>query len=299
MAPGAARILVPMKRGDFLSARRARAATAAGGAAARPAVTARPATAVLLAVVLLALPAAVPRAGAAELVVSAAVSLKEALEPIGRAFTQARPGVSLRYNFGASGELQKQVQAGAPVDVFLAAGRQPVDELERAGLLAPGTRRVFAGNVLVALKPADSVLDLPGPSDLLDRRVQKIAIGNPKTVPAGQYAEESLRTLSLWERVRSKLVFGENVRQVLDWVVRGEADVGVVYATDGAARLGRVRLAFAFPADTHRPIVYVAAVVAASRHRDLAREFVESLTSREAQAALGRAGFEPPPAGDR
>jgi molybdate transport system substrate-binding protein len=252
----------------------------------------------LLAVLLLVPPAAA-RATAAELVISAAVSLKEALEPIGRVFTQTRPGVSLRYNFGASGELQKQIAAGAPVDVILAAGRQPVDDLERAGLIVAGTRRVFAGNVLVALKPADSVLDIPGPSDLLDRRVQKVAIGNPKTVPAGQYAEESLRTLTLWERVRPKLVFGENVRQVLDWVVRGEVDVGVVYATDGAARLDRVRLAFAFPPDTHRPIAYVAAVVAASRHRDLAREFVESLTSREAQAALGRAGFEPPPAGDR
>jgi molybdate transport system substrate-binding protein len=253
----------------------------------------------LLAALLLGLPVGVPRAGAAELVISAAVSLKEALEPIGRAFTQPRPGVSLRYNFGASGELQKQIEAGAPVDVFLAAGRQPVDDLERAGLILRGTRRVFAGNVLVALRPADSVLDISGPSDLLDRRVQKIAIGNPKTVPAGQYAEESLRALTLWERLRPKLVFGENVRQVLDWVVRGEVDVGVVYATDGAARLDRVRLAFAFPPDTHRPIVYVAAVIAASRQPGLAREFVDALTSREAQAALGRAGFAPPPAGDR
>lgn len=260
---------------------------------------ARLAMAALLAVLGVVLPAGVPRAGAAELVISAAVSLKEALEPIGRAFTQARPGVSLRYNFGASGELQKQIQAGAPVDVFLAAGRQPVDELEGAGLIVTGTRRVLAGNVLVALKPADSTLDIPGPSDLLDRRVQKIAIGNPKTVPAGQYAEESLRALTLWERVRPKLVFGENVRQVLDWVVRGEVDVGVVYATDGVARLGRVRLAFAFPADTHRPITYAAAVVAATRHPDLARAYVEWLTGREAQTALGRAGFEPPPAGDR
>lgn len=277
-------------------ARRAPSATAAGRGRGHPR---RPVVTALLAILLLGLPAGVPGADAAELVISAAVSLKEALEPIGRAFTQTRPGVSLRYNFGASGELQKQIEAGAPVDVFLAAGRQPVDDLERAGLVLRGTRRVFAGNVLVALKPADSVLDIPGPSDLLDRRVQKIAIGNPKTVPAGQYAEESLRALTLWERLRPKLVFGENVRQVLDWVVRGEVDVGVVYATDGAARLRRVRLAFAFPPDTHRPIVYVAAVVAASRQPELAREFVDALTSREAQAALGRAGFEPPPAGDR
>jgi molybdate transport system substrate-binding protein len=242
----------------------------------------------------------VPTPGhAAELTVSVAASLREAVEALGRAFAQGRPGLTLRYNLGASGELQKQIEAGAPVDVFLAAGPGPVDALERAGLILPGSRRVFAGNVLVALKPVDSTLDLPGPSDLLDRRVRRIAIGNPRTVPAGQYAEESLRALGLWERVRSKLVLGENVRQVLDWVVRGEVDVGVVYATDGAARLGRVRLAFAFPSDTHRPIAYVAAVVAATRQPVLAREYVDWLAGREAQTVLARFGFEPPPAAER
>ncbi|HSE93202.1 MAG TPA: molybdate ABC transporter substrate-binding protein [Methylomirabilota bacterium] len=252
----------------------------------------------LLALAVCSLAGAVP-AAAQEVTVSVAISMKEAIEDIGRRFSAGQPGLALRYNFGASGELQKQIEGGAPVDVFVSAAQRQVDELDRAGLLLAGTRVVFARNVLVALKPRDGVLDVPGPSDLLDRRVQRIAIGSPKTVPAGQYAEESLRALGLWDRLKHKLVHGENVRQVLDYVVRGEVDIGVVYATDGALRLDHVRLAFAFSEDTHRPIVYPAAVVAATRQPVLAKAFVEFLTGREAQAVLGRLGFEPAPAGAR
>jgi len=251
-----------------------------------------------LAVVALLLVAARPVA-AQDLTVSVAISMKEAIEDIGRRFQSGRPGVALRYNFGASGELQRQIEAGAPVDVFVSAAQRQMDDLEKAGLLLAGTRVVFARNVLVALRPRDGVLDIPGPSDLLDRRVQRIAIGNPKTVPAGQYAEEGLRSLGLWARLKDKLVYGENVRQVLDYVVRSEVDVGIVYATDGAARLPDVRLAFAFAEDLHRPIVYPAAVVAASRQPAAARAFVEFLTGGDAQAVLGRLGFERAPAGAR
>ncbi|MGH7388292.1 MAG: molybdate ABC transporter substrate-binding protein [Candidatus Rokuibacteriota bacterium] len=252
----------------------------------------------LLVLVAFSLAGAAP-AAAQGLTVSVAISMKEAMEDIGRRFVGGRHGVSLRYNFGASGELQKQIEGGAPVDVFVSAALRQADELDRAGLLLAGTRVVFARNVLVALKPRDEGLDVPGPSDLLDRRVQRIAIGNPKTVPAGQYAEESFRALGMWDRLKRKLVYGENVRQVLDYVVRGEVDIGVVYATDGAMRLDHVRLAFAFSEDTHRPIVYPAAVVAATGQPALAKAFVEFLTGREAQAVLGKLGFEQAPAGAR
>jgi molybdate transport system substrate-binding protein len=228
-----------------------------------------------------------------ELLLSVAVSMKEAVEEVGRRFADAR-GVTLRYNFGASGELQKQIEAGAPVDVFISAGARQMDELERGSLLVPGSRRTFAGNVLIAIKPTDIALDLAGPSDLLDRRVQRIALGNPKTVPAGQYAEESLRALGMWDRLRPRLVFGENVRQVLDYVSRGEVHVGIVYATDALTRASRVRLAFRLPEDTHSPIVYPAAVVKGGRYPELARAFLDMLTGAEGQAALRRFGFERP-----
>ena len=238
-------------------------------------------------------------AEAQELTLSVAVSMKEATEEIGRVFTKANPGVTLRYNLGASGDLQKQIEAGAPVDVFVSAATRQMDELEAKTLIVSATRRAFARNVLVAIAPADSALDLSRPSALADAKVTRIAIGNPKTVPVGQYAEESLRALGLWDRVRAKLVFAENVRQVLDYVNRGEVEVGFVYATDAATRAGRVKEVFRPGEDTYRPVVYPAAVVVGSRHATLATAFLDLLASREGQTVLRRLGFQPPPAGAR
>src|SRR5688500_1346067 len=153
---------------------------------------------------------------------SVAVSLKEAIEELGRRFMQAHPGVTLRYNFGSSGELQKQIEAGAPIDLFLSAAERQMDELARRVLVVAATRRVFARNVLVAVMPLDARWDLAKPPDLLDSRVRSVVVGNPKTVPAGQYAEQSLRALGIWERLGARLVFAENVRQALEYVSRGE-----------------------------------------------------------------------------
>lgn len=232
---------------------------------------------------------------AEELTLSVAVSMKEATEEIGRRFTQAHPGVTLRYNFGASGELQRQIEAGAPVDLFVSAAARQMDELEAKRLIVPATRRAFAKNVLVAIAPADSTLDLARPAALAEPRVTRIAVGNPKAVPVGQYTEESLRALGLWERVRPKLVYAENVRQVLEYVNRGEVDVGFVYATDAATRAGRVKEVFRPGEGTYRPVVYPAAVVAGSRHAARAAAFIDLLVSREGQAILRRLGFQPRP----
>jgi molybdate transport system substrate-binding protein len=240
-----------------------------------------------------------PEARAQELLVSVAISMKEAAEEIGRAFLSGRPGVTLRYNFGSSGELQKQIEAGAPVDVFISAAQRQMDELEHKGLVLAATRRVFARNVLTVIRPADSRLDLAKPGDLLDARVGRIVIGNPRTVPAGQYAEESLRALGLWDRLQPRLVFAENVRQALEYVARGEVDAGFVYTTDVAGRTARVREAFRPAEETYRPIVYPAAVVAASSQPAQARALVEFLLGRESRAVLGRLGFQPPAPGAR
>jgi molybdate transport system substrate-binding protein len=233
-------------------------------------------------------------AAAEELTVSAAISTKDAVEELGRRFTSSHPGVTVRYNLGASGDLQKQIEAGAPVDVFVSAAQRQMDELERRGLIVPETRRVFARNALVAITPIDSTIDLTRPTDLLDPRVQKIVIGNPRTVPVGQYAEESLRTLGLWERLQPRLVFAENVRQALDYVARGEVDAGFVYTTDVAIRRERVREAFRPAEDTYRPVTYPAAVVKDSRHPALARALVELLVGPDGQTVLRRFGFQPP-----
>ena len=248
--------------------------------------------------VLVLLVCAVP-AAAQELTVSVAISTKEAAEEIGRLFTKTRPGVTLRYNFGASGDLQKQIEAGAPVDLFVSAAARQMDELEAKRLIVSGSRRAFARNVLVAIAPADSTLDLSRPAVLAEPRVTRIALGNPRTVPAGQYTEESLRALGLWDPLKRKLVFAENVRQVLEYVNRGEVEIGFVYATDAATRAGRVKEVFRPGEDTHRPVVYPVAVVTASRQPALAAAFIELLVGGEGQGVLRRLGFAPAPAGSR
>src|SRR4029453_2493197 len=128
--------------------------------------------------------------------------------------------------------LQKQSEGGGPIALFVSAAQRQMDELDQKGLIVRDSRRVFARNVLTVVKPADSRLDLSKPQDLLDPRVGRVVIGNPRTVPAGQYAEESLRALGLWDRLQPKLILAENVRQVLDYVARGGGDARFVYTTD-------------------------------------------------------------------
>jgi molybdate transport system substrate-binding protein len=233
-------------------------------------------------------------AQAEELTLSVAISMKEAVEELGRGFVHSQPGVTLRYNFGSSGELQKQIEAGAPVDVFISAAQRQMDELEQKGLIRPATRRVFARNVLTVIKPQDSTIDLARPADLVDPRVRRIVIGNPRTVPVGQYAEESLRALGIWERLQPRLILAENVRQALDYVARGEVDAGFVYTTDAVVRAARVKEAFRPPEDTYRPVLYPAAVVKDSRHPKLGEAFIALLVSAPGQAVLSRLGFQPP-----
>jgi molybdate transport system substrate-binding protein len=237
-----------------------------------------------------------PAAAAEELTVSVAISMREAIDEIGGRFVRAHPGVVVRYNLGASGELQKQIEAGAPVDVFVSAATRQMDDLDARGFLVPGSRRVFARNVLAVVTPGDSAVPLGRPADLLLPRVQRVVIGHPRTVPVGQYAEESLRSLGLWEGLRGRLIYAENVRQALEYVARGEVDAGVVYATDVALRPGRVREAFRLPEESYPPVIYPAAVVKDSRHRARALAFVESLLAPDARATLARLGFQLPPA---
>ena len=224
------------------------------------------------------------------LTVSAAVSLREAFVEIGELY-RARTGGSVSFNFGASGSLQKQIEAGAPVDVFASAGARQMDELAARGLIDAETRRGFARNTLVLVVPEGSQLNLTSLSDLAGPAVRRVAVGNPKTVPAGQYTEQAFAGAGLGDRLQPKLVVAEDVRQVLDYVARGEVDAGVVYATDAREAAGRVRVAAVAEEGTHEPITYPAAVVRDSRRKQAAREFVELVAGAEGQAVLRRHGF--------
>lgn len=226
------------------------------------------------------------------LTISAAVSLREAFQEIGDLY-KTRTGRTVNFNFGASGALQRQIENGAPVDIFASAGASPMDELARKDLINAETRRDFARNTLVLVVPGGSKLNLTAFSDLLKPEVSKIAVGNPKTVPAGGYSEEVFDKINLKTGLQTKLIFAEDVRQVLDYVVRGEVDAGLVYATDAGSAEAKVRIAAVAPEDSHAPIRYPLAVLKESRQQSAGREFIDLVLSAEGQAILNKYGFAP------
>jgi molybdate transport system substrate-binding protein len=224
-----------------------------------------------------------------ELVVSAAVSLKNAFNEIAQIY-ERRTGVKIGFNFGASGALQKQIEAGAPIDIFASAGAKQMDELATENLIVASSRRDFARNVLILIQPAAGEL-ISSFEDLRRDDVKKIAIGNPKTVPAGQYAAQALERLKLLPAIQSKLIYGEDVRQALDYVVRGEVDAGIVYASDAMIEQGKVKTIARAPEESHDQILYPIAIVKDSRRADSAQKFIELVLSAEGQSILAKHGF--------
>jgi len=228
-----------------------------------------------------------------EIVVGAAISLKEAFSQLGEAY-QRRTGTKVTFTFGASGVLEKQIEAGAPVDVFASAAEEEMDALQAKNLLNPATRHDFARNALVLVVPVDSQLHVKSFSDLSKPEVAKIAVGDPKTVPAGQYAQQLLRHTQMWARVESRLILAENVRQVLDYVSRGEVDAGIVYTTDVRVAPGKVQVAARAPDGDYGPILYPVAVVQSSARAQSAKGFVDLILSPEGVEVLRQYGFQPP-----
>jgi molybdate transport system substrate-binding protein len=222
------------------------------------------------------------------LTVSAAASLQSTLGEIEKAYFTGHPKVDFRNNFGSSGTLAREIEQGAPVDVFMSAAAKPMDDLDSKGLITTGTRKNILHNSLVLIAPLDSKLQ--GPASLADRSIRIIAVGDPASVPAGQYAQQTLNALHLNEQVKGRLVLAKDVRQVLTFVETGNADAGFVYATDARVS-GRVRVVATMPETAHEPIVYPAAVVKTSSNQKAARMFVEFLGSPEAKAIFTRNGY--------
>lgn len=229
---------------------------------------------------------------AMEITVSAAISLKNTFEEIGKIFEEEHPRTKVRFNFGASGDLARQIEAGAPVDVFASAAQKDMDDIDQKGLITSGTRMNFAGNSVVLVKPGMSQIRMELFEDLRKPEVKKIVIGNPKSVPAGRYAEEVLKYLNLWEAVRDKLVLAEHVRQALDYVARNEVDAAMVYSTDAMIRPREVRIVTKAPDRSHQPIVYPIGIVKGSKNQSLAKEFVAFVLSPDGKNLLKKYGFE-------
>jgi molybdate transport system substrate-binding protein len=228
-----------------------------------------------------------------EILVAAAVSLKDAFKEIGSMY-ESQTGVRVRFNLGASGLLQKQIETGAPVDVFASAGEKQMDELQARGLIIAETRRDFTRNDLVLIVPAHSRLPIRSFADLVRPEVSRVAMGNPKTVPAGQYAREALTKTNVWPKLQFRIVLAENVRQVLDYVARGEVEAGLVYATDVAAAHGKVSIAAYAPKGAHGPILYPIAIVKEAEDRSNAQRFIDLTLSDAGQAVLRKYNFLSP-----
>jgi molybdate transport system substrate-binding protein len=213
------------------------------------------------------------------------------MEELKGLYEPAHRETMIRLNFGASGMLAQQVDQGAPVDVFFSAAAKPMDALAAKGLILPETRRDLLRNEVVLVAPQGSTKPHSF-QELADRSVKLIALGEPETVPAGDYGRQVLQSLGLWQQLQPKLVLAKDVRQVLTYVETGEADAGIVYATD-ARESGKVRVAAVAPENAHQPVLYPVAVIKGSRHVSAARAFAEFLGGPQARMVFLRHGFTP------
>ncbi|MEN6485689.1 MAG: molybdate ABC transporter substrate-binding protein [Syntrophobacteraceae bacterium] len=229
---------------------------------------------------------------AEELIVSAAASLTNAFGEIATKFEAANPGVKVVTNFGASGALLQQIDKGAPVDVFATADQKTMNDAAEKKLIDPGTRKDFARNGLALVVPRGNAAKVASLKDLARKEITRIAVGNPQTVPAGRYAKEALTHEGLWDELTPRYVLGESVRQVLDYVSRGEVDAGFVFTSDAAAAKGKVEVAAGV--GNHSPILYPIAGVASAEKKALARKYIDYVLSAEGMAVLAGFGFEKP-----
>ena len=225
-----------------------------------------------------------------ELNISAAVSMKDALAEIQTNYQKKAPHVKLVYNLGASGSLQKQIEQGAPADIFISAAPKQMNELEAKNLVIKATRKNLLENKLVLIAPKDSTLSISKLEDLQNDAVKQISIGETKVVPAGQYAEQALKKLGVWEKIQSKIVFAKDVRTVLTYVDTGNVDAGLVYKTDAAVSK-KVKILATAPDGSHAPIIYPAAVLTGTKNQKAAEEFLSYLAGPEGKSVFEKHGF--------
>ena len=223
------------------------------------------------------------------MVIFGAMSLTDALTEVSQRFGEVR-NVKVYCNFAGSSTLQRQIEKGAPADVFISASPKQMDALQSEGLLSEGARRDILSNRLVLVAPVDSSLSLIDAGMLAQDSIRRIAIGEPSSVPAGIYGREALTHMGAWDAVEPKLIPSADVRSTLAYVGSGEVDLGVVYQTD--ARLSKkVKVIYQFPDSSHSPIVYPAAVLRDTRRKVPAQAFLDYLQTAEATAIFEKYGF--------
>lgn len=225
-----------------------------------------------------------------ELNVAAAASLTDAMKEVVALYQTKHPEITLVCNYGASGTLQKQIEAGAPCDLFISAGQKQMDALQKGTLIVDTSRKNLLGNTLVLVAPENS--SLQGFDQLTGPDIKSISVGEPETVPAGQYAKESLQSLKIWDQVQAKLILAKDVKQVLTYVVGGDVDAGLVYQSD-LYNVNKVKKVAVAPDDSHKPIVYPLALIRAGKHQNETQAFADFLFSPEASQIFAKYGFKP------
>lgn len=228
--------------------------------------------------------------GKITLTVAAAASLQDAAKEIKELYAGKHPEVEITYNFASSGTLQKQIEEGAPADLFISAGKKQMDALAEKDLIVTESRRDLLGNKLVLIAARDVALeDFDG---LTSPSIKRISMGTPETVPAGKYAQETLTSMQLYDRLLPKIVFAKDVRAVLNYVETGNVEAGIVYMSDTYGVDDIVVITTA-PEESHSPIVYPVAIVKGSQNQSAAQAFSEFLSSSEAAAVFTKYGFDP------
>lgn len=224
------------------------------------------------------------------LTISAAASMKDSMDEIKLAYIKEKPEIALVYNFGGSGHLQQQIEQGAEVDIFISAALKQMKELEDKHLLSEDMPVDLLENTMVLIVPKNDS-GITGFMDLTNGNIKKIALAEPKSVPAGQYAEEVLKKLNIFENIKSKFVYGNDVKQALTWVETGNAEAGIVYETDAKAS-DKVKVVEIAPKASHEPVLYPAAIIKTSKNMAAAREFMGFLTSEKAKVIFEKYGFK-------
>ena len=225
------------------------------------------------------------------LTISAAASLTEAMGEIKTLYKKENPNVTINYNFGSSGTLQQQIEQGATADLFFSAATKQMNALQKKGLLINSTKVNLLGNSVVLITKSDSKLGINDFNNFVNSKTKKIALGEPKTVPVGQYSEEILISLKILDKVKAKAVYGKDVKEVLSWVESGDADAGIVYGTD-AKTSSKVKVVATAGKELYKtPVVYPAAVIKASKNIDDTKAFLKFLSSNKAKAVFTSYGF--------
>jgi len=230
---------------------------------------------------------------AAEITVFAVSSLTDSLKKIARTY-QIKTGDKIIFNFGASSLLARQIEEGAPADIFFSADEAKMDALAAKGLIAKETRRSPLSNVLVIVVPKERASVMNSAQDLTNSTIQRIALGDPKTVPIGLYARQYLEKLGLWEALRRKVVIVEDVRAGLAAVEAGNADAAFVYKTDAAISHG-IKVAVEIPRQDGPKISYSIALVKGASHETAARQFLDYIAGKDAAEVFQKFGFIVPP----